>query len=276
MFNHYQYTDHEQYPRGPADMAGYWLEDRIFGGVVLFDRGESGKEANSVWFHSGRRAWTHRIWKLLDWQFDAIASFFLHGPEPADPLFDALPDKPAPRTSREEPSSLRMSKFPFFCDIDNFVRHDDWDAMAFHNIYRDPWERKLPDEKRERCVVNTFDYPEEGVLVSKILEDMKTAPRYRAVAPTFPHPLEKPYEELTEEERMARAEAALDFRIERMSPELGTDEEHEPQRAIADTPEENSEEKERNGEDTGNMNRHEGHTADMAETSHDNNTKDAE
>lgn len=44
MFHHYMYTDHEQYPLGAADMAGYWLEDRIFGGVVLFDRGKSGKE----------------------------------------------------------------------------------------------------------------------------------------------------------------------------------------------------------------------------------------
>lgn len=35
------YLDHEQYPSGVADIAGYWAEDCIFGGVVLFDRGES-------------------------------------------------------------------------------------------------------------------------------------------------------------------------------------------------------------------------------------------
>lgn len=29
------------YPRGTADMAGYWAEGKLFGGVVIFDRGES-------------------------------------------------------------------------------------------------------------------------------------------------------------------------------------------------------------------------------------------
>lgn len=28
-----------QYPDGVADIVGYWAEDRIFGGVVLFGRG---------------------------------------------------------------------------------------------------------------------------------------------------------------------------------------------------------------------------------------------
>ncbi len=47
MFHHCMYADSEQYPFGAADMAGYWLEDRVFGGVVLFDRGASGKEVSS-------------------------------------------------------------------------------------------------------------------------------------------------------------------------------------------------------------------------------------
>lgn len=33
------YSKPEQYPDGIADLAGYWAEDRIFGGVVLFGRG---------------------------------------------------------------------------------------------------------------------------------------------------------------------------------------------------------------------------------------------
>lgn len=44
LFNHPAYTFFEQYPNGAADMAGYWAENRILGGVVLFDRGESGSE----------------------------------------------------------------------------------------------------------------------------------------------------------------------------------------------------------------------------------------
>lgn len=36
------FTDTEQFPRGIADVAGYWAEDIILGGIVLFGRGESG------------------------------------------------------------------------------------------------------------------------------------------------------------------------------------------------------------------------------------------
>lgn len=46
-FLHTSYTDYDLYPNGVADMAGYWAEDRIFGGVVLFDRGDSGHEVRS-------------------------------------------------------------------------------------------------------------------------------------------------------------------------------------------------------------------------------------
>lgn len=41
---HVDYMDHEQYPLGVADMVGYWAETEVFGGVVLFDRGESETE----------------------------------------------------------------------------------------------------------------------------------------------------------------------------------------------------------------------------------------
>ncbi len=32
------YKDYQQYPHGASDMAGYWAENQILGGVVLFDR----------------------------------------------------------------------------------------------------------------------------------------------------------------------------------------------------------------------------------------------
>jgi hypothetical protein len=40
-FYHTEYRDWEQYPQGVADMVGYWAEFELFGGVVLFDRGDS-------------------------------------------------------------------------------------------------------------------------------------------------------------------------------------------------------------------------------------------
>jgi hypothetical protein len=45
-FFHARYRAHEQYPRGLADVVGYWAEGKIFGGVVVFDRGESGREVS--------------------------------------------------------------------------------------------------------------------------------------------------------------------------------------------------------------------------------------
>lgn len=43
-FSLWRYDDPEQYPDGNADIAAYWVEDQIFGGIVLFGRGESGTE----------------------------------------------------------------------------------------------------------------------------------------------------------------------------------------------------------------------------------------
>ncbi|KFA60444.1 hypothetical protein S40285_08269 [Stachybotrys chlorohalonatus IBT 40285] len=43
-FFHCAYLDFDLYPHGLADVAGYWAEDRILGGVVVFDRGQSGTE----------------------------------------------------------------------------------------------------------------------------------------------------------------------------------------------------------------------------------------
>ena len=50
LFFHADYMAFEQYPHGLADMAGYWAEDRIFGGVLVFDRGPSGDEVCDVSF----------------------------------------------------------------------------------------------------------------------------------------------------------------------------------------------------------------------------------
>lgn len=43
-FFHAAFLDYERYPMGKADVAGYWTEGRIFGGVVVFDRGDTDQE----------------------------------------------------------------------------------------------------------------------------------------------------------------------------------------------------------------------------------------
>ncbi len=45
-FYHGRYVAHSLYTQGAADMVGYWAEPMIFGGVVLFDRGEYGDEVS--------------------------------------------------------------------------------------------------------------------------------------------------------------------------------------------------------------------------------------
>lgn len=43
-FTHGPYKAFEQYPHGLADVAAYWAEARIFGGIMVFDRGETESE----------------------------------------------------------------------------------------------------------------------------------------------------------------------------------------------------------------------------------------
>lgn len=45
---HEDYHNLQQYPKGVADVVGYWAEYHLFGGVVLFDRGESGTDVSNV------------------------------------------------------------------------------------------------------------------------------------------------------------------------------------------------------------------------------------
>lgn len=49
-FCHMAYTDVDQYPDGAADTAGYWAEAKIFGGVLVFDRGETELEVSRVMY----------------------------------------------------------------------------------------------------------------------------------------------------------------------------------------------------------------------------------
>ena len=80
---------------------------------------------------------TFRLWRPLDAQFDAFVGFLLSN------------------------ESSPPSPFPLLVTDDNFRRHDPWDAIALHHIFRDPWERKVtPTKPPERDVRSTGDYPE--------------------------------------------------------------------------------------------------------------------
>ncbi|KAK2768653.1 hypothetical protein FQN54_000509 [Arachnomyces sp. PD_36] len=50
-FAHPKYLNYRAYPRGLADLVGYWAEMRIFGGVVVFEHGNPPGERQAVWLH---------------------------------------------------------------------------------------------------------------------------------------------------------------------------------------------------------------------------------
>ena len=41
---HPDYVQFENYPRGLLDVVGYWAETQVFGGVLLFNRSDSGSQ----------------------------------------------------------------------------------------------------------------------------------------------------------------------------------------------------------------------------------------
>ena len=44
IINRDDYVHFKNYPRGLLDVVGYWAESQVFGGVLLFDRSESGSQ----------------------------------------------------------------------------------------------------------------------------------------------------------------------------------------------------------------------------------------
>ncbi|KAI0485626.1 hypothetical protein F4859DRAFT_511820 [Xylaria cf. heliscus] len=150
LFRHTQYRDYDQYPDGLADGVGYWAENRIFGGVVLFDRrdpqlplnisNEVEVDPNAIYFHSDGCNVTYRIYQLTDNQRQALLKFLLS---------EITPPAECP--------------LPIHGTDDNRRRIDPEEATMDTGVYRDPWERKPlgPDDwdPRDRDVINQIDYP---------------------------------------------------------------------------------------------------------------------
>ncbi|KAF4436681.1 hypothetical protein FACUT_6276 [Fusarium acutatum] len=139
-FAHGPYIAVEQYPNGAADSVGYWAEARIFGGIVVFDRGEDGTQSRQVYFHGCRRKGPRTIYPRTDQQFGQMIKFLLDENESYD-------------TASAHP-------FPILATPQNRWRWDPWDAMAHYNIYRDRFERKISDSKGKLCVLNSIDWHE--------------------------------------------------------------------------------------------------------------------
>ncbi|KAK4170839.1 hypothetical protein QBC36DRAFT_341183 [Triangularia setosa] len=131
FFHNPYYLDRDIYPEGNADVVGYWVEARILGGVVVFDRrAEESNGANStynrpeppnVYFHPNRAKVTNRITQLRDEQQQALIDFLV------------LED-----TSK----AASFSPLPILVDEKNTKRFDWQDSIISHHIYRDIWERR--------------------------------------------------------------------------------------------------------------------------------------
>lgn len=90
--NHPFYHDSDIYPDGVDDMVGYWVEDRILGGVVFFDRRaelDDNKdltgETSNTYIHPARPKVMMHVAQLLDWQQQALVGFLLAKPDWAAP-----------------------------------------------------------------------------------------------------------------------------------------------------------------------------------------------
>ncbi|EWG51091.1 hypothetical protein FVEG_10186 [Fusarium verticillioides 7600] len=144
MFIATQFTAHDRYPNGVDDMVGYWAENRILGGVALFDHSQAwtGEDEPNVYFQCTRARVTFRVCQLLDIQQSALISFLLADPEDAD----------------------TKCPLPILPTSEKRVRIDPGDAIPVKKVYRDIWERKLPPRRwrapRLERPKSSLDYPE--------------------------------------------------------------------------------------------------------------------
>ena len=145
LFAHRSYGARDQYPDGVADVVGYWAENRILGGVIVFDRSKAWahdepRPEPNVWLHSDRDGVTLRLCQLLDEQQQALVEFLL------SPSVGACP-------------------CPLSASDKNRTRLDP-DVATDKKVYRDVWER-APNLNRGRgargvggCCPRELDYPE--------------------------------------------------------------------------------------------------------------------
>lgn len=117
-----------------------------------------------------------RVWKPLDWQLKSLTEFLLKGHQ-KEPLKEVNEyETTLPAELKKELRDKWRSEFPFFCDIDNQVRYDSYDAMAHCNIYRDKWERDLSEDDSRFGPRSGFDYPDVQAMFAAVIRDPGSMP----------------------------------------------------------------------------------------------------
>lgn len=159
LFNHPYYIDLDIYPEGLADIVGYWAEDRIVGGIVLFDRkadprdprdrpddesagGQNPAKTNppNIWLHSARDRVTDRVCQLHDDQQRELMDYLLAAPGDTSSPLPILPNKG--NRTRVDPATAHTHKL----------------------IFREYWDRKPATQELlvflRRRPQTELDYPE--------------------------------------------------------------------------------------------------------------------
>ncbi|KAF5969227.1 hypothetical protein FBULB1_10326 [Fusarium bulbicola] len=129
----------DRYPNGDAHTVGYWAEAKIFGGVFVFDRGESETECNELYLHASRRVGPYTLFPLTTDQFERFVDFLLGDTEE--------------HTTSRSPLPLRATS-------ENRWRWHHWDTIARYHIFRDKYERNVQPTKPIGGVKSSVDWPE--------------------------------------------------------------------------------------------------------------------
>lgn len=141
-FYHAKYKEFDRYPFGLLNVVGYWAETQIFGGVLLFDRGESGLEINNAFVHPQRVSYAYQL------SSQQIACFSrLSKPEHTAQLPKAEP-------------LLPFAQEPYTQIKNTWVRAGESPLRIYKNEYDKPPPSYIP--ARPSCVQSQ----DEGKLVS--------------------------------------------------------------------------------------------------------------
>lgn len=129
------YLKPDRFYNGLADVVGYWAEMRIFGGAVLFDRGETEDQCNGIYIH--RTAAPKTLAPPTEKQFHDLITFLI------SPSSD----------------STTRCPLPIEVTVENKWRWDPYDGMTEHHIFK--FRQEIPEDRpRTRCIRRTIDWPE--------------------------------------------------------------------------------------------------------------------
>jgi hypothetical protein len=161
MFSWDAYKNVDEYPQGVADCVGYWAEAHIFGGIAIFDRGQSGLEVSfrQTWFLEGKTS--------ADNKCIQSKSAFMHpgGPymifEMSENQLRGLLHFGAGTVEQDAPP-------PFPWRTEEWARRVDPYENLNLGIYRDRYERRISVPLGWRCVRRLEDDPEMQDIMERL------------------------------------------------------------------------------------------------------------